>query len=171
MIEKLCSACQTTKPIDQFHKRARSSDGYDFKCRECKNEYQRAYTQQSHVKVKKQRWQSVYYSKPENKQKRQQWTTEYLARPEIKERQKWQAIKQKYKLTKEEVEAKLNLVGHRCIICNAHITKDTAVVDHDHVTGKLRGLLCRSCNIGLGCFHDNVGDLESAIVYLKEAVW
>jgi hypothetical protein len=44
-------------------------------------------------------------------------------------------------------------------------TKDMAI-DHCHETGKIRGLLCSSCNRGLGLFGDNVGTLRRAIEYL-----
>ncbi len=41
-------------------------------------------------------------------------------------------------------------------------------VDHDHVTGAVRGLLCRRCNTGLGNFDDNIKIVQSALTYLKE---
>jgi hypothetical protein len=40
-------------------------------------------------------------------------------------------------------------------------------VDHDHRTGKVRGLLCNHCNAGLGCLRDDPAVIQSAIDYLK----
>jgi len=52
---------------------------------------------------------------------------------------------------------------------NVHVGKLYALVmDHDHQTGKFRGMLCHHCNRGLGNFKDNIENLEKAILYLKE---
>ena len=53
-----------------------------------------------------------------------------------------------------------------CAICQA----DTLLhVDHDHATGTLRGMLCPSCNIGLGHFRDSSIVLGAARLYLEVA--
>jgi hypothetical protein len=57
-----------------------------------------------------------------------------------------------------------------CAICHLHQSKlpSRLCVDHCHTTGKVRGLLCTSCNMGLGHFRDDETILESAINYLRE---
>ena len=64
--------------------------------------------------------------------------------------------------------------GGRCAICggegfllNKTRHKIKLVVDHDHSTGKIRGLLCHNCNRALGLFHDNLDHLNNALNYLK----
>lgn len=59
--------------------------------------------------------------------------------------------------------------GGRCAICRRRpSTGRRLAIDHDHTTGDVRGLLCDQCNIALGGFADDVGNLARAIAYLVE---
>lgn len=53
-----------------------------------------------------------------------------------------------------------------CGICGKRDELEYLDIDHDHRTDKVRGLLCRNCNIGLGHFHDSPRKLAKAIQYL-----
>jgi hypothetical protein len=56
----------------------------------------------------------------------------------------------------------------RCRICGGlPDATGRLCVDHNHATGKVRGLLCRLCNAGLGAFRDNVKCVAEALKYLK----
>lgn len=52
-----------------------------------------------------------------------------------------------------------------CQICFVNLATD---IDHDHSTGRVRGVLCNSCNVGLARFKDNENIMSSAIEYLRE---
>lgn len=81
-------------------------------------------------------------------------------------------IKRHYGLTGPEYEQLLKDQNNSCWICLASHNPDQKrgrlYVDHDHKTGKVRGLLCGGCNSALGHFKDNVEILEKAIQYLKK---
>ena len=75
-----------------------------------------------------------------------------------------------YGLTVEQYDAMLMEQNYVCAICNKSeksSTRGVLFIDHDHKTGKVRGLLCDTCNRGLGYFYDNKSFLHNAIEYLK----
>lgn len=78
-------------------------------------------------------------------------------------------LKKNYNIDLETYNQLLVDQNHKCAICK---TDETSLskklsVDHDHATGKIRGLLCQHCNLGLGHFKDNIDLLLDAIKYLK----
>jgi hypothetical protein len=70
----------------------------------------------------------------------------------------------KYGLTTQEYDALVKAQDGCCAICFTRTTR--LVVDHNHETGLVRGLLCSPCNTGLGHFKDSVERLKEAINYL-----
>lgn len=57
----------------------------------------------------------------------------------------------------------------KCAICKQESKGLYLCVDHCHTTSKIRGLLCSTCNTGLGKFKDSIKNLKSAIKYLEES--
>lgn len=74
-------------------------------------------------------------------------------------------LKRAYGLSREAYEAMVESQGGRCAICE--ITPEKLAVDHDHKTGRIRGLLCRSCNLSIGHFRDSPKALMAAAIYLE----
>lgn len=58
-----------------------------------------------------------------------------------------------------------------CAICERTLAVETAHLDHDHRSGRIRGVLCFDCNSALGKFRDDPKILNSAIRYLEGDVW
>lgn len=71
-----------------------------------------------------------------------------------------------YGLTEEEYQILWNSQGGKCAICGKESGK-ALCVDHDHKTGKVRGLLCDNCNAALGHIHDDPKIAIKIIEYLK----
>lgn len=80
-------------------------------------------------------------------------------------------LRQKYDMTLEEYNQMLHDQNYSCAICGSKETRNSKYeflpVDHCHKTGKVRGLLCDFCNVGLGRFEDDVERLQNAIKYLS----
>ena len=86
---------------------------------------------------------------------------------QIKKRHRKYILKKKYGITIEEYNKMLEKQAGVCAIC--HEEKDeTLAVDHDHKTGKIRGLLCFHCNHVVGFAKDNIEILNNVIEYLTE---
>jgi hypothetical protein len=75
----------------------------------------------------------------------------------------------KHNMTPDVYNDMFNKQHGICPICGRHQSElpKGLCVDHDHLTGKKRGLLCTKCNLRLGTFNDNIEDLKRAIVYLE----
>jgi hypothetical protein len=76
-------------------------------------------------------------------------------------------------MTLAEYKEMYDAQGGVCLICKGKQSgrgakNNTLSVDHNHKTGKVRGLLCTNCNTGIGNLRDSVDLLKKAIQYLEE---
>jgi len=78
-------------------------------------------------------------------------------------------LKRRYSITPKVYDLLFEKQEGKCSICGKHSNKlgTELAVDHDHVTGEIRGLLCSNCNLGLGIFKDNYELLKSAAKYIN----
>ncbi|MDP1614799.1 MAG: endonuclease VII domain-containing protein [Methylococcales bacterium] len=81
-------------------------------------------------------------------------------------------LKQKYGLSIADYDKMKEQQGGYCAICGKHQTelKRHLAVDHNHTTGKIRGLLCDKCNIGIGCIENWATKFSDKIrIYLAQS--
>lgn len=78
-------------------------------------------------------------------------------------------LKSRYGITEQDYSDLFDKQEGKCAICDTDygVSTRNLDVDHDHETGKVRGLLCNNCNRGLGHFQDSVSNLQRALFYLS----
>lgn len=89
---------------------------------------------------------------------------------QCKECSRAQRLMGSFGLSLDEYDLMLEQQGGCCKICGTDSPghKGRFIVDHNHLTGQIRGLLCNSCNVGIGHLKDNPTILQSALNYLSE---
>jgi len=73
-----------------------------------------------------------------------------------------------YQITLEDFRGMLLTQEYRCAICNKNLSEKTAIVDHNHKTGKVRAIVCHNCNRLLGEAKEDIKILQLAILYLSK---
>lgn len=169
-MKKMCSKCKEIKPLRDFYPDKKSKDGHSYWCAPCSREYQREWRRRNSDKYAryKERW-NQWYGQPENRARRMEAAADWRRRnPErAKYNRRKHTLKEKA-ISPEDYDWLLAAQGGRCAIC-ARKSARTLHVDHDHHTGKIRGLLCDNCNLGMGHFQDDPGLITKALQYLEEA--
>jgi len=140
---KICTVCNLELRKEAFYNCKATKDGKSYRCKSC------------------DRVCANNYKK-----------TQYLKHREL--RRKVQR-KSKYGLTEDGFDELLKSQDGLCAICNVVLDQgwtrqhkpNKLVVDHNHKTGEVRGLLCTMCNKGIGLLKDDPAILERALGYLN----
>lgn len=146
---KQCTACNEAKPLVEFHTHKSTKSGVTSACKPCTNRRSKEWRE-----ANRERYRESY----------RQWEARTLE--ERRPKRRAADLKRVYGLTPERHDALLESQGGVCAICSKPGLK--LVVDHDHATGKVRGLLCHHCNVGIGYLRDDIEILASAQTYLSK---
>jgi Recombination endonuclease VII len=111
-----------------------------------------------------------------DKEKQRQYFKDYDAYrrhriySDIRTRRWW--LKSQYGLTEDDYNKLLEEQNFSCALCRKHLStqKRRLCVDHDHETGKVRGLLCARCNGALGKLGDTVTSIKRVLAYVSQSV-
>lgn len=145
---KRCSACRCDKPESEFHRDRAKRDGLAASCKICSLARARKWYRENPEAVKKTK---------------RKWSRE---NPEKRQRSQH---KHRYGVSSERYNQMLLEQGGVCAICGQPDPRQNLSVDHNHVTGEVRGLLCHRCNRCLGAFQDREDLLAEAINYLRRS--
>lgn len=158
----ICVKCQIEKPASAFY--VRGSGRPRRPRRECKTCHRAA------AKVREQADPAkhaarIYAYRQRNLAAERARNKAYRARrPEVGFRA---YLKYTYGLALEDYQSMLEAQDERCAICGGQDEDSRLHVDHCHTTGKVRGLLCESCNLSIGRMGDSPSRLRSAAAYLE----
>jgi len=159
---KVCTKCGEKKLACEFFADKAKKDGLSSSCKECINEYQRQYR-----KTKKhKKWFRKFMKTDQYKNK----SRKYWGKNKDKIRNR--RIARVFGITTKDYDLMLESQGNRCAICDNSQNGRRFDIDHNHITGKVRGLLCVKCNIGIGLFDsDENGSeiLKKAVKYIEGA--
>lgn len=159
----MCKQCGVLKPLEDFYRCAGMRDGHRHDCKACNLEAkrQRYLADPEAVKARVKRWQQA------NPERLNAYRRARRLEPEVKLRERAGHLKRKYGITIERYASMLDGQGEGCAICHRPPREDISLhVDHDHVTGAIRGLLCFACNNALADFQEDIQILGGAIDYL-----
>lgn len=136
-----CHSCGEIKSKQEFSINRNVTRGRSYRCLLCERKHRKEYLEKNpHIRLRRNATRQLSYQDPEVR--KTQMNTRYNAR---------------YGITLDEYNEWSKKQNHRCKICGVlaeHTWHKRLHIDHDHKTGKLRGLLCPRCNWGISHIED-----------------
>lgn len=160
---KICSQCHVGKAKSEFSRASDRLSGVRSNCKTCevvrrKEKYQA--NPQKHIDYVR-KWQNKNPEKVKrlDKQRRLKRPAHYRAKA------RRLRLKQQYGLTETQYKTMLQQQGDKCVICKDLMSRPC--IDHCHLTGTVRGLLCVGCNTAIGSLKDSPDICRQAAAYLE----
>lgn len=146
-MKKQCSKCLEFKDISEFG--AHSGTRLRGNCKGCVKLHRKEYYKANSQKVKASSM-AAYKANPRKSQNAR--------------------LKRKFGISIEQYDEMLKNQDGRCAICETHRSwfRQAFAVDHNHKTGKIRGLLCAACNTAIGKLKEDLEIIRRAMIYLQK---
>lgn len=182
---KICNICKQAKPFSKFHRRSRTKDGLLHRCRDCvrleKEKRAKTFASENPARLNKictkckiikplldfqRKWGTRDGLSCQCKScKRDFYYKNHLS---MRRKSRARCMFRKFGISPAQFEEKLAQQGGKCAACGK-IPSDARRphIDHDHRTGKVRGILCHGCNVSLGMLRDDVDTILKLAAYLK----
>lgn len=81
---------------------------------------------------------------------------------------RWSRIKKIYGITKDRFNEMHQKQDGKCDICKKNLKDKSTHIDHNHKSGKVRGLLCNKCNQAIGLMHESKSIIKNSLAYLEK---
>lgn len=159
MKTKICFKCKTKKPLSDFNKDKGRRDGRGPYCRICHNKVQRKNYQENKEKnvLRAKKYQKENPEKVQATRKRYYQNHKEKIRIESREN----SLRRTYGLSIKKHKEIYLIQNGCCPVCGKSVPYDKIETDHCHSSGRVRGLLCKYCNVKLGAY-------ESGTVWYEE---
>lgn len=141
---------------------------YQKKWRENNREKIREQDRENYTKYRKKKLENARNYRLSNLEKVKEYQKEYAIKnaERLKVYKRDWKLKRKFNIGAKDYDLILQSQNGVCAICGSDNNGKTLVVDHDHKTGLIRGLLCDDCNLFLGFVDDDETLIQKAISYL-----
>jgi hypothetical protein len=160
---KICSGCKIEKPLREFHMRRKANGERHDRCKDCRKG-------EGNIELRKA---TAKTWREENTKKRA--AVQKVWNETHREHRREYEIVKRYGITLTQKDELLAAQGGVCAICGTNKPARRWVVDHDHTCCSgiktcgfcVRGILCESCNAGIGSLQDNPEVIRQAAKYVE----
>lgn len=169
VLNKRCSTCKQAKACDSFYKNRCARDGFAHECKECaRNRVRSAYYKTDERRATDRARYQSRVGTPEGKARLYESNRKYKQSEKGKLAAWARYLLKNYAMSLEAYDRLLESQGGRCAVCRVKPQPGRRLhIDHDHVTYRVRGILCGKCNQAIGLLNENPVLFDRAKSYLQ----